>query len=116
MAKWGQCRGRGQLTKVKLGRDVQRRLEVNGMVFEIIPGSRLITCNGVQVWLGFAPRTVRGHLYVHALDVVKNLEPLVTGMPGLGRVVVIDPGHGRAVAFGPACPVHHGEPMTSSSL
>ena len=95
LAKWGQFRGGGRLTKIPQGREVQRRLELNGVVFEIISGSRLITCNGVQVWLGFAPRTVKGHLYVHALDLRKNLEPLITGMPGLGRVVVIDPGHGR---------------------
>ena len=65
------------------------------MRFDFTPRQRLIICQGMQIWLGFGPRLVKGHLYVHALDVQKHLAPLISGMPTLGRVAVIDAGHGK---------------------
>jgi N-acetylmuramoyl-L-alanine amidase len=60
-------------------------------------GSQCLRWEGVNVWLGFAPRYVQGQPNVHALDVAKNLEPLLRASPPPalpGRVIVLDPGHG----------------------
>jgi N-acetylmuramoyl-L-alanine amidase len=53
--------------------------------------------NGTQHWLGFAPRVNQGQFEVYALDLDKNLLPLLVGPPRPSvsrRVAVIDPGHG----------------------
>jgi N-acetylmuramoyl-L-alanine amidase len=64
------------------------------MVVDI--GSREAAWNGVEVQLGFAPQFIDDQVFVHSLDLQKNLEPLLLG-PALTfgkRVIVIDPGHG----------------------
>jgi N-acetylmuramoyl-L-alanine amidase len=60
-------------------------------------GSHGVIWNGVEVELGFEPQIVDGEIYVHELDLRKNLEPLLCEPPlafGPNRVIVIDPGHG----------------------
>jgi N-acetylmuramoyl-L-alanine amidase len=60
-------------------------------------GSRETTWNGVEVRLGFAPEFIDGEVFIHGLDLQKNLEPLLCEPPpvfGTNRIVVIDPGHG----------------------
>ena len=66
------------------------------MVLEI--GSRDATWNGTEIQLGFAPEFIDDQVFVHGLDLQKNLEPLLRGPPlAFGnRVIVIDPGHGGA--------------------
>ena len=61
-------------------------------------GSREVTWNGVEVQLGFAPQFIDDQVFVHGLDLQKNLEPLLLGPPlSFGnRAIVIDPGHGGA--------------------
>lgn len=57
------------------------------------------TWNGVEIMLGFEPQMIDGEIYLHSLDLQKNLEPLLCGPPptfGPDRVIVIDPGHGGA--------------------
>jgi N-acetylmuramoyl-L-alanine amidase len=65
------------------------------MVLEI--GSRGATWNGVEINLGFEPEFIDGEVFLHGLDLQKNLEPLLCE-PLLtfstNRVIVIDPGHG----------------------
>ena len=66
------------------------------LVLEI--GAREATWNGVEINLGFAPEFIDDQVFVHGLDLQKNLEPLLLGepleFPGTNRVIVIDPGHG----------------------
>jgi N-acetylmuramoyl-L-alanine amidase len=60
-------------------------------------GSQCLRWEGVNVWLGFAPRYLQGQPNVHSLDVAKTLEPLLRASPAPalpGRVIVLDPGHG----------------------
>lgn len=60
-------------------------------------GSLSAGWNGVEFRLGFAPLLIDGQLFVHALDLHKNLEPLLRGATTLvtmGKLIVIDPGHG----------------------
>ena len=56
------------------------------------------TWNGTEIQLGFAPEFIDDQIFVHGLDLQKNLEPLLRGSPlEFGnRVIVIDPGHGGA--------------------
>jgi N-acetylmuramoyl-L-alanine amidase len=64
------------------------------MVVDI--GSREAAWNGVEVQLGFAPQFIDDQVFVHSLDLQKNLEPLLLGppLPFGNHVIVIDPGHG----------------------
>ena len=69
-------------------------------------GSREATWNGVTLHLGFAPEFIDGDVFLHELDLQKNLEPLLCEAPltfGTNRVIVIDPGHGGRNS-GAICP------------
>ena len=60
-------------------------------------GSREATWRGVEFHLGFPPEFIDDQVFVHGLDLQKNLAPLLLGEPpvlGANRVIVIDPGHG----------------------
>jgi N-acetylmuramoyl-L-alanine amidase len=60
-------------------------------------GSHEATWNGVEFNLGFAPEFIDGEVFLHGLDLQKNLEPLLCGPLlsfGTNRTIVIDPGHG----------------------
>ena len=60
-------------------------------------GSHEATWNGVEINLGFAPEFIDGEVFLHGLDLQKNLEPLLCWPPlafGANRTIVIDPGHG----------------------
>ncbi|MGO9587910.1 MAG: N-acetylmuramoyl-L-alanine amidase [Limisphaerales bacterium] len=64
------------------------------MVLEI--GSRDATWNNMEIQLGFAPEFIDDQVFVHGLDLQKNLKPLLFGPPLTfgNRIIVIDPGHG----------------------
>ena len=69
-------------------------------------GSREATWNGATLHLGFAPEFIDGEIYVHGLDLQKNLGPLLCEPSpafGTNRVIVIDPGHG-GINAGTVCP------------
>jgi N-acetylmuramoyl-L-alanine amidase len=69
---------------------------INGTMILAI-GSHEATWNGVEIDLGFEPQLIDGEVFLHGLDLQKNLEPLLCGPPltfGTNRVIVIDPGHG----------------------
>ncbi|HVU27937.1 MAG TPA: N-acetylmuramoyl-L-alanine amidase [Verrucomicrobiae bacterium] len=69
----------------------------NGVMILTI-GSHSATWNGVEINLGFDPQIIDGEIYLHGLDLQKNLEPLLCEppltFPQGNRVIVIDPGHG----------------------
>lgn len=65
------------------------------MILEI--GSREATWRGIQIHLGFPPEIIDNQIFIHGLDLQKNLEPLLLDKPltfGTNRVLVLDPGHG----------------------
>jgi N-acetylmuramoyl-L-alanine amidase len=64
------------------------------MVLDI--GSREATWNNTEIQLGFTPEFIDDQVFVHGLDLQKNLGPLLFGPPLTfgNRVIVIDPGHG----------------------
>jgi len=60
-------------------------------------GSRDSYWNGTLIHLGFAPEMIDDQVFVHGLDLEKNLAPLLCEshkIPESSRVIVIDPGHG----------------------
>lgn len=60
-------------------------------------GSLGATWNGIEINLGFGPQFIDGEVFLHGLDLQKNLEPLLCEPPltfSTNRVIVIDPGHG----------------------
>jgi N-acetylmuramoyl-L-alanine amidase len=68
----------------------------NGIMILAV-GSHEANWNGVELLLGFPPEFIDGQLFVHSLDLQKNLQPLLCAPPLLfnsNRVIVIDPGHG----------------------
>ena len=91
---WGKAH-KGWYGQIRKGNEEFFRLVISGMRFDLRPKRRLITCQGMQIWMGFGPQLIGGSLYVHHLDIEKHLAPLAAGMPNLGKVAVIDAGHGR---------------------
>ena len=69
-------------------------------VFTVWPGSQVARWQNFEVRLGFKPQSRNGELWLHALDLEKTIQPLITGSPALSGklalVIVIDPGHGGA--------------------
>jgi N-acetylmuramoyl-L-alanine amidase len=69
----------------------------NGVMVSSI-GSLGATWNGLEINLGFDPQIIDGEVFLHGLDLQKNLEPLLCepplSFPQTNRIVVIDPGHG----------------------
>lgn len=73
---------------------------------DVVLGQPALRWERTLSWLGFAPRWSQGELWLHAVDVEKNVIPLLSPTPTLtNRIVVIDPGHGgenagaRSAAF-----------------
>ena len=63
----------------------------------LVIGSREAVWRGLEIHLGFAPEFIDDQVFVHGLDLQKNLEPLLLGPTlafGTNRVIVLDPGHG----------------------
>ncbi len=61
-------------------------------------GSHEATWNGIEINLGFEPEMIDGEIFLHHLDLQKNLTPLLYEPPlnfsATNRVLVLDPGHG----------------------
>ena len=60
-------------------------------------GSLAAYWDQLEFRLGFNPQFIGGQIFLHALDLQKNIEPLLQGFNGVAksnRVIVIDPGHG----------------------
>lgn len=73
----------------------QVRSDSGAMILAL--GSREANWNGMEILLGFEPQLIDGQVFLHSLDLQKNLEPLLSPPPlmfGPHPVIVIDPGHG----------------------
>jgi N-acetylmuramoyl-L-alanine amidase len=66
--------------------------------FVFTPGSKLAHWHGIEVRLGFAPMIIDAQPFIHHLDLLKTVVPLIaSGKPLCANafpVMVIDPGHG----------------------
>ena len=64
---------------------------------QILAGTRQARFDGMDLWLGYAPRPSPEGLLVHQVDLEKNLRPLITRNrlpPPAPRRIMLDPGHG----------------------
>jgi N-acetylmuramoyl-L-alanine amidase len=69
----------------------------NGVIV-LAAGSHAAIWNSIGIHLGFEPQLMDNEIFLHGLDLQKNLEPLLCeppiSFPQTNRVIVIDPGHG----------------------
>ena len=67
-------------------------------VFVLRAGSQSAYWDGLEFRLGFAPQLIDGQTFIHALDLKKTIQPLLSGSAGGflrgNSIIVIDPGHG----------------------
>ncbi len=91
---WGLAQARAQFARLGAESDLTHLLRVNGTRLELKADNRVVLCDGVRLWLAHAPKLMKDHLYVHPLDIQKNLTPILSELPKNHRIVVIDPGHG----------------------
>jgi N-acetylmuramoyl-L-alanine amidase len=96
LERWCKANGLPQPMVVSAGPPPTYAIYTLNGNFTLRTGSRVMTCDRMQLSLGFAPQVIGGELYLHSLDLKKTLRPLAIGMPKLASVnqIIIDPGHG----------------------
>ena len=98
LTDWVRFNGLPDPVRTKTGVDAVYQVRGGNSFLAVQAGNRAVVYDGQMCWLGFAPKLLKGQLYVHSLDAQKFLQPLVQGarLPPLRaeRVVVIDAGHG----------------------
>ena len=95
--RWLEEHGLGPLRRVAAGPVESYALVSPRGVMRFNMGSLVARWEELEVRLGFAPQLANDTVLFHALDVAKNIEPLLRGyvpVAKLDRLVVIDPGHG----------------------
>ena len=99
LARWGREHGLGEPHRLSLSPALTYALLTSNGVLVVQVGSLAAYWDRLEFRLGFAPQIIGDQVFLHALDLRKNVEPLVRGVTGLAktnRVIVIDPGHGGA--------------------
>lgn len=99
LARWAAARGLATPRCLAVSPVTTYAVTASGGVLVVQIGIRSAFWDGLECRLGFAPQLIGGQVFLHALDLRKNLEPLLRGPVGLaptGRVIVLDPGHGGA--------------------
>lgn len=97
LERWARERGLERLRRTATNPVPGFALPTPHGVLTLRPGTLSAGWDGVNFRLGFAPQLVDGRLFIHALDLRKNIGPLVLGNAppdAPGKVIVIDPGHG----------------------
>lgn len=97
LKRWAEANHLGTLTNLHSDVAPTFALTTSAGTFTVRAGSLLARWAGLELRLGNAPQIIGGDLFLHTLDVQKNLMPLLEPEPSLltsGRVIVLDPGHG----------------------
>ena len=97
MERWSREEHAGVWRKIAAAPVPVFSLSASNGVLVLQTKSLLARWNGLVFHLGFEPQMAGGQMFVHALDLEKNLKPLLRpfDFPGkTNRVIVIDPGHG----------------------
>jgi N-acetylmuramoyl-L-alanine amidase len=95
--RWSQQRGFGAPRRLSRTPVVAYALPTTNGLLVVTIGSRSASWDGMEFHLGFAPQQIDGQVFLHGLDLKKNLEPLLASFHANFRsncVIVIDPGHG----------------------
>ena len=96
-AGWSQTNGLGKPQPLSSTANPTYLLQTPTGAMSLSVGSRLAHFGKSEWQLGFAPQLINGEPYIHALDVEKNIQPLLNGISDIvitKRIVVLDPGHG----------------------
>jgi N-acetylmuramoyl-L-alanine amidase len=97
VSRWAKEHGLEKLARISPAPVETYTLAATNGTLRFSAGNLAASWNGVEFRLGFAPQMIDGQVFVHALDVQKNLEPLLLNRPLIvtaSKVIVIDPGHG----------------------
>ena len=97
LESWGKLNGLAHWQQISANPHPTYQWHTSNGVVAVKVGSRIAFCGGLACWLGFPPQLINGLPYIHSLDALKNLQPVVS-LPHLrlkvGRTICIDPGHG----------------------
>jgi N-acetylmuramoyl-L-alanine amidase len=93
---WCQDQGLAKPRVERSNGQVKCELTTTNGVLGLTMGSRIAHWNQATFWLGQRPRLVDGTPYIHALDGLKTLRPLVAEkcLFKSPSIVILDPGHG----------------------
>jgi N-acetylmuramoyl-L-alanine amidase len=97
LERWSREQQAGSVQRVSSNPSATFMLNAANGVFTLRANSVTAGWNGLELRLGFAPQLIDQQLYVHVLDITKNIEPLLAGRPmptTATPIVVLDPGHG----------------------
>lgn len=95
--RWARVNHSGTVTNLPLSSRVSQAfaLMTPRGVLLLRTGSVLAEWGGMQVRLGFSPQLVGNQLFIHTLDLQKNIIPLIGPVQDIAlRSIVIDAGHG----------------------
>lgn len=94
--EWSRANGFGIPKRIALY-PLRCVVETSRGLLSVEAGNRTVRWNGTDLQLGYTPFARGGEIFVHALDVCKNIIPLlepVVPITNPVRVIVLDPGHG----------------------
>jgi N-acetylmuramoyl-L-alanine amidase len=97
VGRWSRENSAGALRQISAGFAPVYSLKAKSGVLIFQAKSLIAKWNGQEFHLGFEPQMIGGQPYMHALDLEKNVQPLLREqeVPAkTNRVIVIDPGHG----------------------
>ncbi|MCW5555791.1 MAG: N-acetylmuramoyl-L-alanine amidase [Verrucomicrobiae bacterium] len=99
LERWAADRGVGGVYRLSGPPLPAWALTTSSGVFVFRARSLSAQWDNLEIRLGFAPQLIGEQVFVHALDLRKNVEPLLAGLPPVpqaARTIVLDPGHGGA--------------------
>jgi N-acetylmuramoyl-L-alanine amidase len=99
LARWSAQHGQGEPHRLSVSPVTTHALLTTNGVLVVQAGSLAAYWDRLEFRLGFAPQLIGDQVFLHALDLQKNVEPLLRGFTGVlktNRLIVIDPGHGGA--------------------
>ena len=97
LESWGRFNGLGKPTQLTGGMEPLYQVQTSNGLALVKIGTQILSFDGLQYGLGFAPRLFKGLPYIHSLDARKTFQALagtLFQLPGTNRTIVIDPGHG----------------------
>jgi len=97
LESWGKLNGLAPWQQISANPHPTYQLHTSNGIVAVKVGNRIAFCGGLACWLGFPPQLINGLPYIHSLDALKNLQPVVIP-PHLrlkaGGTICLDPGHG----------------------
>lgn len=97
LERWSQEKNVGALLPLSPAPNRSFMLTAPGGEMTLYVHSLMAKWAGAEFRLGFEPQMIGNQLFVHALDLKKNIEPLLQNFVPLtrtNRLIVVDPGHG----------------------